>query len=69
MWIWLRNGLVRDSIADLEVHLDGIEGSHEKFYKTTYELKSTTNELVKDQKAFSNMMEEMLAFMKWSLGM
>jgi hypothetical protein len=44
--------------------LDGIEGSHEKFYKTTYELKSTTNELVKDQKAFSNMMEEMLAFMK-----
>jgi hypothetical protein len=32
-------------------------------------LKSTTNELVKDQKAFSNMMEEMLAFMKWSLGM
>ncbi len=58
------NGLVGDSVVDFKVRLDGIKGSHEKFYKTTYELKSTTNQLVKDQKALSNMMEEMLAFMK-----
>jgi hypothetical protein len=58
------SGLVGDSVVDHEVCLDGIEGNHEKFYKTTYELKSTTNELVKDQKALSNMTEEMFAFMK-----
>lgn len=58
------SGLVGDSVVDLEVRLDGIMGSHEKFYKTTYELKSTINELVKDQKVLSNMLEQMLAFMK-----
>jgi hypothetical protein len=41
------NGLARDLVTDLEVCLDGIEGNHEEFYKTTKELKSTMNELVK----------------------
>jgi hypothetical protein len=58
------SGLARNLVTNLEVRLDGIEGNHEKFYKTTEELKSTMNELVKGYKTFSNMMEEMLAFMK-----
>jgi hypothetical protein len=58
------SGLAGDLVTDLKVRLDGIEGNHEEFYKTTKELKSTMNELVKGWNVFSNMMEEMLAFMK-----
>jgi hypothetical protein len=63
------SGFVGDLIINLAICLDGIEGSHEKFCQTTYELKSTTNELMKCQHALSNMMEEMIAFMKQSPNM
>ncbi len=63
------SGLVGDLVVNLVVCLDGIKGSHEKFCQTTYELKSTTNELAKGQQALSSMMEKMLAFMKQSSNM
>jgi len=63
------NGLVGNLIVNLAICFDGIKGSHEKFYQTTYELKSTTNELAKGQEALVSMMEEMLAFMKQSSNM
>ncbi len=53
-------------IYELKVHLDSMEAINEELCKTFKDLKTTTNVLVKRQECMSNMMVELLQYMKKS---
>jgi hypothetical protein len=53
-------------IYELEVHLESMEATNEKLRKTSKDLKTTTYVLVKGQECMSNMMVELLQYIKKS---